>query len=249
MDHYFHYFFTTREESRKTDCINNKVSKRKWLSAKYVNLLKNIGLVILTAAASAAVFGEGYIIGVNSRETPPCQAGYSRKIYPPLSSREMSEFDHMRNEPYLVQEWINREAVYMHDKNQFNGSLCSFEESCNIFAPAAWFFRSKQEDCDGVLMFAHYALEGKGYGLILRGEKSAHAVYAYLQDEHYGAISINQPEFREPGYTSIDELARSLAEGRNYEIYQLLSLPEDEETLLYDFDAKDKINWGEEVKL
>lgn len=241
MDHYFHYFFTKREESRETsdvsDGVDNKVSKRRWLSAKYVNLLEDIGLVILTAAASAVIFGEGYIVGANSGKTPPCRANYSRKVYPPLSSREMTEFVWMRNRPDLVQNWIDNKANYMHDEEQFNGNLCNPEDSCDVNAPAAWFLRSKLEDCDGVLMFAHYALSGKGYGLILHGDKGNHALYAYMQDGRYGIISINQSEYREPIYTTIDELAHSIAEGRNYRDYHVLFLPHDEETLLYDFNA------------
>ncbi|MBU0470526.1 MAG: hypothetical protein KJ984_03565, partial [Nanoarchaeota archaeon] len=206
-----------------------------------------------------AIFYSGYVKGKDD-ELEKIGKGM---VYPPLSNLEKKILDDIKDNPEAIQhkidKWINDDendlfpdnsGNYFTDTEQFQGSLCTGGEAyCDIWAPAVHFLRTKAGDCDDVLLFAHYSLGGKGYGIYLNGkneknETIGHAIYVYPgSNGKYGIISINSCEQTGSIYTNLEEIAESYSE--SFDFYQVLTLPDNEETLLYDFNGKRETKFGE----
>lgn len=171
-----------------------------------------------------------------------------KKIYPPLSSKEGSELDSLVGNSKAVQEFIAHKTNYSFDEEQFGGSLCAKGSGCDVWVPAAHFYRAKIGDCDDVLAFAHYLLRD-GVGIYLESfddqKTLSHTVYLYRQHGKYGIVSIHQIEHTEAIFNSIDEAANSVR--YSYDYYRVLGLPGNAEKLLYGFDIKKDVARGQKV--
>lgn len=171
-----------------------------------------------------------------------------KKVYPPLNSKEGSELDSLAGNSRAVQEFIAHKTNYSFDEEQFSGSLCLPGERCDIWTSAAHFYRVKIGDCDDVLAFAHYLLPD-GVGIYMESmddqKTLSHTVYLYRQHGKYGIVSIHQIEHTEAIFNSIDEAANSVR--YSYDYYRVLGLPDHAEKLLYGFDIKKDVAWGQKT--
>ncbi len=231
--------------------------------------LEIVGLGGLAGLLSGGLFYAGYHQGRSTKRII-YEPG---TVFPPLSNLEQALINRIRNKPAAIQDLINnwitgeknslfvdpeKETNYLIDVEQFKGGLCQSdatkESECDIWAPAAHFIRARIGDCDDVLALAHLALEKKGYGLFFHD----HVVYVYEENGLLGSISINKSENLEAKFKNNRDLAyKIIGEDKRLIItekeiiinyYQEVHLPNDDKTLLYDYNIKDKIKWGKRIK-
>ena len=165
----------------------------------------------------------------------------------PLTVAEEEKLDQAKGDARKIQDIIN-ESTYEFDHTLFDGSLCDVNDKiCDVWMPLAYFLHQKQGDCDDIFALAHYLHHKKGVGMYLADKDKKepnHFLYVYRGDNgFYGVNSINNSEFRAPQYNTIDELARYL-KIPEYDYYQILTFPNEDDILLYNFDFRKKTKWG-----
>ncbi len=220
-----------KEKSGNLLEITSKNARSLISQARKNAFISTLGIAALYAASYLPSFTLGYGTGkINNYDY----------VKPAISAEEKEIFSQLHGNPEAVQDWINTNVAYTDDHEQFDGIFCSPDvDYCEIWAPAAYLLRAKKEDCDGVLLFAHYTLRS-GMGLLLLDDDANgpdHAIYLYRNEQGlYGVISINESEFRPAKYKTVDEIANELAAGTEFDRYKEMYLPENETILLYAFD-------------
>ncbi|MEK6969259.1 MAG: hypothetical protein AABW48_02420 [Nanoarchaeota archaeon] len=199
-----------------------------------------IGKIALVALVGSSLTGS-FVSGYNYRDA------VQNEVYPPLDLDEKEVLMKLDGNPQAIQEFIAT-GKFSYDE-RFIGSVCPNNAPfCEVWTPAAHYLRTKKGDCDDIMALVHYALNKSGKVLFLGGNPSNHVVYVYPGENGlYGVVSNGKLEYSPPKYKTLDEIAQTYA--GQYSVYREITLPNEDDVLLYSFDIWDKIKVGPVEKI